>query len=159
MTRIAGRARNLLTLPSGEKRFGVAGKRIFGPVEPVRQYQVVQKSVDRVEARMVLERPLTGEEEAGIRARLAAQLPGSFRITLASVSALPRAAGLSPGRYKVWVQAFDRVPDPVPGAAPGSEGPPPRDILPKKYADSPATETTVAEVPDDKPNELVIDLK
>lgn len=73
--------------------------------------------------------------------------------------ALSRAAGLSPGRYKVWVQAFDRVPDPVPGAAPGSEGPPPRDILPKKYADSPATETTVAEVPDDKPNELVIDLK
>jgi hypothetical protein len=70
---------------------------------------------------------------------------------------LARASGLAPGKYKVWAQAFDRIPETA--AAPGSEGLPPKDLLPAKYQNEPAGELTVKEVPDDKPNELALDLK
>ena len=70
-----------------------------------------------------------------------------------------RAAGIGPGKYKVWVQAFDRSGEVAAGAAPGSEGPPPKDILPAKYLNEPATEFTVNKVTDDKPNEVNLDLK
>jgi hypothetical protein len=70
---------------------------------------------------------------------------------------LDRANGLAPGKYKVWVQAFDRISDS--NAMPGSEGPPPKDILPQKYMDQPATDFEVKEVKDDKPNELALPLK
>lgn len=70
---------------------------------------------------------------------------------------LARSAGLSPGKYKVWVQAFDRISDST--AMPGSEGPPPKDILPPKYLNEPASELDVKEVPDATPNELTLDIK
>lgn len=70
---------------------------------------------------------------------------------------LARAQGPSPGKYKVWVQAFDRVSDS--NAMPGSEGPAPKDILPAKYLNEPALETDILEVGDSAPNTLTIDLK
>jgi hypothetical protein len=70
---------------------------------------------------------------------------------------LDRASGLPAGKYKVWVQAFDRISEAT--APPGSEGPPPKDILPAKYLNEPAGELDVKDVPDDKPNELKLDLK
>ena len=70
---------------------------------------------------------------------------------------IDRAAGPAPGKYKVWIQAFDRIGDA--GAMPGQEGPPPKDILPKKYLDAAADECVVREVPDGQPNTLKLDLK
>src|SRR5262245_54714319 len=72
---------------------------------------------------------------------------------------VPREAGLSPGKYKVWAQAFDRIREVKPGTAPGAEGPPPRDILPPKYQRQPAAELTVQPASDSQPNALTLDLK
>jgi len=72
---------------------------------------------------------------------------------------IERTAGVGPGKYKVWVQAFDKSGELAPGAAPGSEGAPPKDILPAKYLNEPAAEFTIAKVGDDKPNEVNLDLK
>lgn len=72
---------------------------------------------------------------------------------------IDRVAGISPGKYKVWVQAFDKSGELAPGAAPGSEGAPPKDILPPRYLNEPAGECTISRVKDDKPNEFNLDLK
>jgi hypothetical protein len=72
--------------------------------------------------------------------------------------AVAREAGLSPGKYKVWVQAFDRIPEPQ-GGPPGSEGPAPRDILPPQYTSAPAAEINIQVVPNDQPNTVTLDLK
>ncbi len=72
---------------------------------------------------------------------------------------IERSAGVGPGKYKVWVQAFDKSGELAPGAAPGSEGAPPKDILPPKYLNEPAAEITITKVGDDKPNEVNLDLK
>lgn len=71
---------------------------------------------------------------------------------------IERSAGLSPGKYKVWVQAFDRSGEVPPGTAPGQEGPPPKDILPKKYQDGPAGEASIKEVTDGQPNDVSLNL-
>lgn len=75
------------------------------------------------------------------------------------VFTMPRKAGPSPGKYAVWVHAFDRSGEVPPGTLPGQEGPPPKEILPDKYRLGAATEITIERVPDDKPNELKFNLE
>lgn len=72
---------------------------------------------------------------------------------------IPRSAGPSPGKYAVWVHAFDRSGDVPPGTLPGQEGPPPKEILPEKYRLGAATEVTIERVTDDKPNEFTFNLE
>lgn len=72
---------------------------------------------------------------------------------------IDRSAGVSEGRYTVWVQAFDRSGELPPGAMPGQEGPPPKDILPARYMNAPAGEVTIRKVSDAAPNQVDLDLK
>jgi hypothetical protein len=72
---------------------------------------------------------------------------------------IERSAGVTEGRYKVWVQAFDRSGETPPGAMPGSEGPPPRDILPERYMKAPAEEVAIRKVADASPNQVDLNLK
>lgn len=66
LKRIAGRTRNLLTMPDGEKRWPLVGYARYRSVAPVRQYQMVQTAIDAIELRLVTERPLTAAEEAAL---------------------------------------------------------------------------------------------
>ncbi len=75
------------------------------------------------------------------------------------VFSIPREAGPSPGSYAVWVHAFDRGADPPPGTAPGSEGPPPQEILPEKYRKAPALQIEIREATDAAPNDVTIALE
>lgn len=75
------------------------------------------------------------------------------------VFSMSRSAGPSPGKYDVWVHAFDRSGDVPPGTLPGQEGPPPKEILPDKYRLNAATQITIERVEDDKPNNLEFNLE
>lgn len=70
---------------------------------------------------------------------------------------IERAAGVGPGKYKVFVQAFDKMDAGPAGAFPGEEGTPPQNILPEKYLNEPVTTVTISKVADDKPNEVDLD--
>jgi hypothetical protein len=59
----------------------------------------------------------------------------------------------------VYVQAFDKMDAGPAGAFPGEEGTPPQNILPEKFLNEPAAKITISEVANDKPNEVVLDLK
>lgn len=65
--RIMGRRRNLITLPDGKRFWPVFGVRKFRDIAPVRQYQVIQTAVDRLEVRLVVENPLVDEQEQRLR--------------------------------------------------------------------------------------------
>ncbi|MDO8788354.1 MAG: hypothetical protein Q7J42_09830 [Sulfuritalea sp.] len=63
--RILGRQRNLLQLPDGRRFWPLVGAFGYREIAPVRQYQIIQRSLDRVTLRLAVERPLSvGEEEA-----------------------------------------------------------------------------------------------
>ncbi|HYD23723.1 MAG TPA: hypothetical protein VEB68_02930 [Croceibacterium sp.] len=81
--RIIGRSRNLILMPGGERVWPSLGG--FGPdgylhVLPILQFQVQQTEADRLEIRLVTERPLTPAEEAIIADRTRRSLGHPFRL-------------------------------------------------------------------------------
>lgn len=93
LTRIMGRARAMLTLPGGGRRWPLMGGSRFAEIAPVRQYQFVQKSPERIEARLVVERPLDAEEEEKLRQRMLSRLGHAFEIKFSYVDRIARRAG------------------------------------------------------------------
>lgn len=89
-----------------------------------------------------------GSEPTGTTASIR---DGSFKID--------RISGVGPGKYKVYVQAFDKMDAGPPGTFPGEEGTPPQNILPDKFLNEPVTQITISEVSDDKPNEIDVDFR
>jgi len=69
---------------------------------------------------------------------------------------IPRSAGPCPGKYDVWLHAYDHGGE---RPADGSETAPPKEILPAKFLDKPPTQITIEKVEGDKVNEFTFDLK
>ena len=89
LTNILGRTRNLLTYPDGRQ---VRPRLYEGLVDQpaIRQFQAFQRTLEQLEFKLVVRRPLTtGEEEASRRA-LAAYLDYPFEIALTYVDVLDR---------------------------------------------------------------------
>ncbi len=94
---IYGRARNMFRAPDGS-RFGVTpGRCRFEEITPIRQVQLVQKSLAAVELKFVASRSLTEEEEARARESVYRVVPRTFSVTLNRVEAIPRSSG---GKYE-----------------------------------------------------------
>jgi phenylacetate-CoA ligase len=90
LARILGRARDMLVLPSGEKRYPYYGHNALVEVAAIRQHQVVQKSREEIEIRLVVRRALTAAEEAHILQAAAEGLGHPFRLSLAYCAEITR---------------------------------------------------------------------
>ena len=91
LKQVNGRVRNMLLLPSGKKVWPILG--FYRDTLPVRQRQVIQKSLEEVELRLVVARPLTGPEEEEARTTLRASLGHPFRVTISYHNEIPRSRG------------------------------------------------------------------
>jgi phenylacetate-CoA ligase len=101
LRRILGRERNaLLVAPTGERYWPAFGSRKLAQLAPIVQHQFVQKSLDRIEARLVTERPLTRAEERSLRAYIVANLPYRFALDFAYFDEIPRS---SSGKFEDFV--------------------------------------------------------
>ena len=67
LSRILGRRRNMVTLPDGSRHWPTVGFHAFREIAPIRQYQAIQHSLESVEMKLVVDAPLTGEQEALLR--------------------------------------------------------------------------------------------
>ncbi len=83
----------MLTLPSGAQIWPYFGGDSFAKVAPVRQYQVVQKSLTGLELRVAAERPLTAQEEDKIREVIAKQAGKGFTVTFTYHDEIARSKG------------------------------------------------------------------
>lgn len=81
LTHFLGRTRNMVVKPDGTRHWPLTG-RLFRDVAPVRQFQFRQHSVERIEVRLVVERPLTAVEEAALTAHVQDKLRHPFDIEL-----------------------------------------------------------------------------
>jgi phenylacetate-CoA ligase len=90
LTRIHGRARAMLTLPSGAKRFAHYGKNVLIGIPDVLQHQAVQHTREDIELFLVVRRPLTADEEGKIRAAVLEGLGYPFRLTITYCDAIAR---------------------------------------------------------------------
>ena len=92
LTRVLGRVRNLVTLPTGERVGATFLNDVFKDA-PVAQFQVVQRAIDHLEMRVVPIRPFTAGEEQRISADVMARLGHPFRITFTYLDEIPRGPG------------------------------------------------------------------
>ncbi|MDA0238722.1 MAG: AMP-binding protein [Proteobacteria bacterium] len=90
LTRVAGRVRNMLTLPNGDKKWPRFGSARLAGIAPVKQAQLVQKSLNEIEARLSVERPLTLDETTKLRETILNGLGHSFDLTFSFVDVFPR---------------------------------------------------------------------
>src|SRR5262249_23061926 len=70
ISRICGRVRNMLTLPSGSKHWPTLGNMLRGSAGKIRQYQCIQRTSRQIDVRLVLRSAMTAEEENGLRASM-----------------------------------------------------------------------------------------
>jgi phenylacetate-CoA ligase len=93
--RILGRKRNMLRLLDGRRYYPSFPAEDWAGIAPIRQLQVVQRTLDDIELRLVAERPLTAPEEARLFAAFQRSLAHPFRIALAYRDQIGRS-----GNYK-----------------------------------------------------------
>ena len=93
IARILGRARDILVLPSGERRFPYFGQNAMAAYPGVIQHQMIQKTPGNLEIRLVARAPLSGEDEGRLRAAIRASLGYDFDIAIVYCDAIERSAG------------------------------------------------------------------
>lgn len=93
ISRILGRERNLVTYPDGRRHWPRIGYKHWQGVLPIVQSQLVQHSLEEIEARLVTSRPLSANEETQLTSILHTSLGYPFRIAFSYHSEIPRSAG------------------------------------------------------------------
>jgi phenylacetate-CoA ligase len=92
LKRVVGRVSDYLTLPSGLKRRVNIAHHALSSIPAIREYQLVQESLERIDLLLVVACPLTAEEEASLRVKLAREVGEEFVYTLHYRDSLPRTA-------------------------------------------------------------------
>ncbi len=97
---ILGRQRNLLTLPDGRRFWPYLHIMEWPQIAPVRQAQVVQKSLCEIEIRLVLARPMRGDEHTRLSEFIQGYLPQRFDLRFSFHNAIAKNAN---GKFEDFV--------------------------------------------------------
>lgn len=95
LTRVVGRVQAMLRLPDGSRRWTLLSSGDLAAlleVAPVRQYQVAQVALDRLELRVVVARALEPAEEAALAQWVRRKFGDGFAVSVRCVAALGRSA-------------------------------------------------------------------
>lgn len=88
--RIMGRQRNMLTLPDGRQHWPSFPAEGWLPIAPVRQFQLIQRELETIEARFVADRIVTAEEKQRLTVMLHQYLGYPFRIHFVQMDKIER---------------------------------------------------------------------
>lgn len=97
LKRILGRQRNMLTTADGKQYWPSFPSKLWAEIAPVRQVQMVQTELTKIEARVVSERSLLADEERRFCEALSANLPESLQLSICRVKEIPRSKS---GKYE-----------------------------------------------------------
>ena len=78
----------------------------YHEIAPIRQFQIVQKTLDRLEVRLVAERPLTDDEATQLRGMILERIKHPFEITLSYHDEIPRGPG---GKYEDFTSELEEI--------------------------------------------------
>jgi len=104
LKRIAGRVRNMLTTPTGERFWPIILASRYSSVAPIMQTQFIQRVLDRLEIRMVLARPLTAKEESELTLAIHESMGYPFELDFVPCKSIERSSG---GKYEEFISMLD----------------------------------------------------
>ncbi len=107
--RIQGRYRGMLTLPSGERNWPDLGIIKLQKLAPIQQFQVVQHSLEDIEVKLVLSRPITDKERDDLTKMFHQTLGFPFNVTIVQLDDIPRSTG---GKYEEFISMLKNTPQP-----------------------------------------------
>lgn len=90
LRRILGRQRNMWVLPDGARVWPLFGSREWGHIDALRQLQLIQHDVDRIEAKVAGPRPLTRAEESEVAGLLRKRFDYPFELVFTYVDVIDR---------------------------------------------------------------------
>jgi phenylacetate-CoA ligase len=97
ISRVMGRTRNMVRLPDGASVFPSLDPKALTQIAPLRQIQLVQKTLAEIEANLVATRPLNAAETVRLGAAVGRMLGHPFPLRLVYMDEIPRAAS---GKYE-----------------------------------------------------------
>lgn len=100
LNRILGRERHLLTLPDGRQNWPMIGQKQVMDAAPIQQMQVIQRSLETIEVKLVTPRPLTAAEQTRCIDIFHTCLGHPFQIVFSYHEDIPRSAG---GKFEDFV--------------------------------------------------------
>ena len=83
LRRVLGRERNLVRMPDGSRHWPLVGFHRFDEIAPIRQYQLIQHDLERIEVRMVAAEPVSSEQEEALTAVIQEALGHPFTLQFA----------------------------------------------------------------------------
>ena len=105
LNRVVGRQRNMVVRPDGVRHWPSFPSESWRDIAPILQIQLVQDTIDHIEARLVLRRALAGDEGARLIAALQDCRDYTIKLTLIPVDDIPRGAG---NKYEDFVSLLVR---------------------------------------------------
>lgn len=105
LSRIAGRLRGMLTAPDGKRYWPYFGSRGMLDIAPIRQIQVVQKSLRLLEVRLVVGDPLSADQEERLRRHLLSHLPRGLELAFSYRDRIERTPG---GKFEDFYSEVER---------------------------------------------------
>lgn len=100
LNKIAGRVRNMVTLPSGRRHFPSFPAETWMQIAPIKQLQLIQKSHEHIEARLVTNRALRQSETDAFIAVLQERLKYPFNISFSYPGKIERSKG---GKFEDFI--------------------------------------------------------
>jgi phenylacetate-CoA ligase len=92
LKRIVGRQRNFLVLPTGEKLFPEARMILMDLAPEIRQFQLLQKTLENIEIKLAVTAPISNSRESKIAHDLNAKFGSRFDYQFIYVDDIPRSA-------------------------------------------------------------------
>lgn len=104
---IVGRERNLVTLPDGRRYWPLTGYTKWSDIAPIEQFQIIQKSLVQLEAKLVMPRELTASEREQFISIMQESFGHPFDVTITYCREIPRGAS---GKYEDFVSEVADIP-------------------------------------------------
>ena len=104
LQQLAGRVRNMLRLPDGSLRWPNFGFRKIMDVADIQQFQIVQKDLEVIEFRAVVNKPLSEDQEETVRKILSAHLGHPFAIIFSYPNKIARSKS---GKYEDFLSLIE----------------------------------------------------
>jgi phenylacetate-CoA ligase len=105
LNRIVGRERNMWVRPDGQRLWPMFSSTVWGHMDAIRQLQLVQHEVGRIQARVVGPRPLTAPEEDELASDLRIHFPWPFELTITCLPEIDRGQSM---KFEDFVSFVDR---------------------------------------------------